>query len=214
MLVLSFFTVFIIGRANTQQIQNLSVSPPVITEIDTVKITADVINFTSGGCSSSSFNLTQLGFHLHGSSYHHLGALAVICSSIDEFVLGTYSPGTYTYVHTVQSSSGGVDVDSLQFTVSPLTDLQMESKSASVRKIYPVPCNDRLYIELDKPIKNGCQVIITDLQGQVLLQKFFNLSGDLLSIDLNTPEFSSGLYYFRCINEEKEWIEQFLIHNN
>ncbi|NNF01869.1 MAG: T9SS type A sorting domain-containing protein [Bacteroidia bacterium] len=193
-ILLLFFSFCIVSFTNAQDIQSLTISPSNPTTSDPITVTAVVDNFPWGNCDASSHSFTQNVWRIDGQAYHQLGGLAVICSSTDYFPIGTYAAGTYWYVHTVTSSSGGMDVDSVQFTVTTTTGIDDHS-GMHIANVYPQPASDRLFIDiLDNGINNSLFELL-DASGRLILSEQINSS-----TIIHVGELSRGLYFYRVGN--------------
>ncbi len=76
-------------------------------------------------------------------------------------------------------------------------------------KIYPNPLKDVLYIENTNCLGQNFNIEITSISGEVILKKQFNMSNDIVKIDIN--EYPKGLYLIKIQNENFVKIEKIVV---
>ena len=149
-------------------IQSVTVTPTNPTVNDNIVVYVDV-QFNYGDC-----ELDNQGFGLNATditayAHHCIGALTVICNTIDTFELGQMAAGAYTFDFTLTSGAGGPNCspgivpdgnDQLQFTVSQSVGIdELENLDGFA---YPNPFVDVL--NLKQPLST--MAIITDASGK------------------------------------------------
>lgn len=137
------------------------------------------------------------------------------CNNIvawDGAMVSTLSGGTHNYQiegimpYATNSIlvSGGYNNDSSYVAVYDLHDLKVEPTGMQAPSIFPVPANDRLYIDGIKP---GCQVAIYDMPGR----EVYHMTATAGSIDTDISALKAGAYMLRIWDEAGNQVVRMVI---
>ncbi len=107
---------------------------------------------------------------------------------------------------------GGTDSKSITFSItvadsvgSVITGKSKEDKGI---KLYPVPANDYLKVEL--PVKaEKIKIVIRDMLGKAYLNRFY--AGKSGIVTISTESLRPGIYNICVISEDKTYRKQFLV---
>ena len=191
----------VITKFFSQGITNVTISPAVPTENDTVLITVAQV-YNSSGCPlhSKSFNINN--FQITSSSLHCLGMLQTLCNSVDTFEIMPLPAGIYSYTHTMNSGFGfpdctsGIvpdDIEYIQFEVIS-HGLKVIEKFNSNIKLFPNPTNGNIQL-LFTEYNGNFNVDIYDLQGRYLV----NYNSNIIYLD----HFKKGIYILKVYYGKK-----------
>jgi len=190
-----FLCFLVITKFFSQGITNITISPAMPTENDTVLITVSQI-YNSSSCPLHSQSVNINNFQITSSSLHCLGMLQTLCNNVDTFLIMPLSAGIYSYTHSMNSGFGfpdctaGIipdDIDSIQFEVISSGLKVIESLNSNV-KISPNPTNANIQIVF-KEYNGPFNVEIYDLQGKWL----GNYSSNIISL----ANYKKGIYIMR-----------------
>ena len=204
-----FLCFLVITKFFSQGITNITISPAMPTENDTVLITVSQI-YNSSSCPLHSQSVNINNFQITSSSLHCLGMLQTLCNNVDTFLIMPLSAGIYSYTHSMNSGFGfpdctaGIvpdDIDSIQFEVISSGLKVIESLNSNV-KISPNPTNANIQIVF-KEYNGPFYVEIYDLQGKWL----GNYSSNIISLS----NYKKGVYILRVYYGER--MESFKIIN-
>ena len=204
-----FLCFLVITKFFSQGITNITISPAMPTENDTVLITVSQI-YNSSSCPLHSQSVNINNFQITSSSLHCLGMLQTLCNNVDTFLIMPLSAGIYSYTHSMNSGFGfpdctaGIvpdDIDSIQFEVISSGLKVIESLNSNV-KISPNPTNANIQIVF-KEYNGPFNVEIYDLQGKWLR----NYSSNIISL----ASYKKGVYILRLYYGER--MESFKIIN-
>tara|TARA_B100001173_G_C15906095_1_gene512089 strand:+ start:80 stop:718 length:639 start_codon:yes stop_codon:yes gene_type:complete len=204
-----FLCFLVITKFFSQGITNITISPAMPTENDTVLITVSQI-YNSSSCPLHSQSVNINNFQITSSSLHCLGMLQTLCNNVDTFLIMPLSAGIYSYTHSMNSGFGfpdctaGIipdDIDSIQFEVISSGLKVIESLNSNV-KISPNPTNANIQIVF-KEYNGPFNVEIYDLQGKWL----GNYSSNIISLS----NYKKGVYILRVYYGER--MESFKIIN-
>ena len=67
-------------------------------------------------------------------------------------------------------------------------------------KVYPNPAKEQLTIEFTEPTDEFCQIIIVNMLGQKVLNRYFS---NTQKVYINTTELESGVFFYKIINGNK-----------
>ena len=191
-----FLCFLVITKFFSQGITNITISPAMPTENDTVLITVSQI-YNSSSCPLHSQSVNINNFQITSSSLHCLGMLQTLCNNVDTFLIMPLSAGIYSYTHSMNSGFGfpdctaGIipdDIDSIQFEVISSGLKVIESLNSNV-KISPNPTNANIQIVF-KEYNGPFNVEIYDLQGKWL----GNYSSNIISL----ANYKKGIYIMRA----------------
>ena len=98
------------------------------------------------------------------------------------------SSGNVTLVE--KNPAGQTSTITVAINVGTTTAIQVPSAETSI-KIYPVPCTEKITIELNESTSTNVSYTLVDAVGQVVTTKTVVYSGNSLDIDM---PFASGMY--------------------
>ena len=75
-----------------------------------------------------------------------------------------------------------------------------EQKTISYR-LFPVPCNDHLNLDMNFPAMVDLTIVIRDVTGRILFQKLFSKTAEELNATIGLSEFRSGIYALSVSDE-------------
>lgn len=188
------------------QITGFTLVPASPTTNDPVQVYVH-LSFNSGGCDLDNKGSSTTGTTTTAYSLHCVGMLTVICPITDTFDLGYLQAGNHTFNFTLSSGQGGPgcspgfapdDTDTFNFTVTQALGMEDPTENHKV-SFYPNPMSSSGILKMDASVLTGNPTLeILDAAGRVVWTKT-NLTTETL---LNEIPFSSGLYFYRIMNEE------------
>ncbi|MGN6648378.1 MAG: T9SS type A sorting domain-containing protein, partial [Cytophaga sp.] len=98
------------------------------------------------------------------------------------------SSGNVTLVET--NPAGQTSTITLAVTVSTATAVLVSSAESAV-KVYPVPCAERITIDLHESVTAALSYTIVDAQGNIVLMNTISYSGTPITIEM---PFAQGMY--------------------
>jgi hypothetical protein len=108
-----------------------------------------------------------------------------------------YTPSVVTNYYRLKQ----VDKDDKYYYSSIVTLKGNKLTSASISAIYPNPVTDRLTITIGSPSEANANLVISDINGKILLQRSIKLTNGEVSIFENTSNFSAGTFLLKLVNE-------------
>jgi hypothetical protein len=93
-----------------------------------------------------------------------------------------------------------------KLTVSLTTGI--EDLNISGIKIYPNPTGGILYVEMDKVLPAKSKIVLTDINGKVVLNKVFE---DMIKQELNLTHLSKGMYFLQLQNRSSRHFQKIII---
>jgi len=208
--LLSLFCLFLCGLFAESQgtITSFSMSPVNPTSSDTIYIYAN-LQFSSGDCELENLSHSLSGMTIQANTHHCIGALAVICNTIDTFKIDPLSPGNYDFILSLTSGSGPVpctpgivedDTDTLNFNINADTTANINKFKTASFESYPNPIED--HIKLPSTI-DGTAYSLVSLSGQVI--KSGTLQSNIIS---GLESLPSGFYLLKLNSENGLLVKQ------
>ena len=202
-----FLAVLLFGQ---NSIDNIYIEPANPTSLDSIKVYSD-LTFHSSGCGLESKYFSIGGNTISASAHHCLGMAMAICNTIDTFMIGTLSDGTYTFNLTLTSGFGnipctpGIAIDdnkTFNFTVGNVVGLSQEKK---VVNLHYANGGDIVNVLLPK---TACyRVCLYDLNGKCI-QKF-EVSNDRFQVDMSA--LVKGIYIMQVKSAHSNYTRRLLL---
>ncbi|HEY0030512.1 MAG TPA: T9SS type A sorting domain-containing protein [Bacteroidia bacterium] len=191
------------------QIMSFTIDPAAPSPTDPVKVYVN-LQFSSGGCAVDNQAHNVTGSAITASALHCLGALAVICNTVDTFNLGPLAPGTYTFDFTLSSGFGGSpcspgivadDNDMVVFTVLAsvgVSDIELSKQNLF---IYPNPMTATATVKIASGLKlQNAELKIMDVTGRIV-KTISSIQSNELTFDRG--ELSDGIYIYQLTENAK-----------
>lgn len=81
------------------------------------------------------------------------------------------------------------DMDCVMSGVDELSEASLE-----LMQLYPVPAQEKLYLELNSHSQQSAHLVITDIMGREVFREMFALTSGINRIELGLEKFRQGLY--------------------
>lgn len=182
-------------KSQTSRIDSLKIIPVNPTPNDTVKVVC-FSKFSSGFCSlsSDSMNVTGLTFQVYAS--HNTGTLAVICYSIDTFIVGKLDSGFYQLIYHLSDFITPVDTDTVAFIVQEPLSLQFKNRVEKF-ELFPNPTNSSHTIIFKSLREEEIQINLFNLFGRNIQNVYRGkLSVGLNTIVIDISDLNPALYFY------------------
>ncbi len=99
-------------------------------------------------------------------------------------------------------------IDDISFTGGNVSVQNLLKKAGF--NVYPNPTTDVLFIKADENISDNSTIEILDLNGKLFYSSIFNFSNNAV-FEFQTNTLSSGIYYYRVINEQFVTTNKFIV---
>lgn len=94
---------------------------------------------------------------------------------------------------------------------TPTGQSNINKENIKVVSVYPNPCSDYLYIDMQGEIKTDLNIDLIDYNGRVVYTETINSNGINGPIEINLSSGFSGMYYLKVYNSELFFGEKVLV---
>lgn len=127
----------------------------------------------------------------------------------DSLVITEVGIGTSTITLTADDGYGDMIDDDFVLTVNEVTSGISDEIAEEAVKLYPIPSNGTLYLELGDNHKGEVQILVNDAIGRLVYHDKFVYAGGTSTVDLAT--LKKGLYIIRIKTSESEYNKRIIL---
>ena len=131
------------------------------------------------------------------TSVYNITATAARCNTPFDFVDANPIKGINYYRLKMIDADG-------KTTYSNIVALLNATKGLELTGIAPNPVRDNFKLNITSATAASLQVVITDVQGRIVLQKNVSLIAGFNAIDLNATQLATGMYYVYGITGDEK----------
>ena len=187
-------------RSSDDVLESVDIYPPVVSNITIASETVIYVSFNEEIAEASVLAENFLINHnitVENASLHAFDKSMVILN------ISALSDENYTLtINDLQDLAGNSTINLIAYFSSPTSIADAENMNLTV---YPNPCKDVLFIELNS---NSTFVELFDITGKKIVS-FKTVNSDKYSIDIS--DLKTGIYFLKIQNEQEVFIEKIFV---
>jgi len=107
-------------------------------------------------------------------------------------------------------------MDSIRITAYPTTTTDLQATEKMLFEIFPNPATSQSVLKIQTEQPTSVQISITDIYGQMLLQRNYNLNTGISTLpfnEMNLDRLTAGIYFFMVKSQESTYTQKICLNH-